>query len=310
VFLLLCATIISGQYTAQKQLQQPYALVQQQQQQIDDDLNSAAANTPYRARPYNSFNSNRDEVEEEEEETVPVYQTRRPQQQNQFRKPSDVKEAPEEELEEEEPDRLSLLLAKSAFNCNGRTTGYYSDEGLGCEIFHYCQENQKHSWICPEGFTFHQIHLICMPPSNDNICEQSSKYTFVNDYLYKPINMEEHQSRPNISLRYSERYYPENFYLDERQNDNYEERRPPQQQQNNQEHRQRQPIQVGLSNVRKAPSPTPTPSSYRTVTPTPAQQNVYRSPEEINISLQQRRPLIYSSPTTPRYEEEEYGYEK
>lgn len=51
------------------------------------------------------------------------------------------------------------------------------------------------------GFTFHQVHLICMPPSNENICEQSSKYTFVNDYLYKPINMEEHQSKPNVTLR-------------------------------------------------------------------------------------------------------------
>lgn len=93
---------------------------------------------------------------------------------------------------------------------------YYADEGLGCEVFHYCQENQKHSWICPEGFTFHQVHLICMPPSGDNICEQSSKYHVVNDYLYKPINEEEHQTRPNVTLRYSERYYPESFYVDER----------------------------------------------------------------------------------------------
>jgi hypothetical protein len=39
------------------------------------------------------------------------------------------------------------------------------------------------------------------------------------------------------------------------------------------------------------------------------QQNAYRSPEDINISLQQRRP--YFAQTTPRYEEEEeYSYEK
>jgi hypothetical protein len=39
------------------------------------------------------------------------------------------------------------------------------------------------------------------------------------------------------------------------------------------------------------------------------QQNAYRSPDEINISLQQRRP--YFAQTTPRYEEEEeYSYEK
>jgi hypothetical protein len=39
------------------------------------------------------------------------------------------------------------------------------------------------------------------------------------------------------------------------------------------------------------------------------QQNAYRSPDEINISLQQRRP--YFAQTTSRYEDEEqYNYEK
>lgn len=62
-----------------------------------------------------------------------------------------------------------------------------------------------------------------MPPSGDNICEQSSKYHVVNDYLYRPINEEEHQSRPNVTLRYSERYYPEDFYVDERRDRDREE---------------------------------------------------------------------------------------
>lgn len=69
-----------------------------------------------------------------------------------------------------------------------------------------------------------------MPPSGDNICEQSSKYHVVNDYLYKPINMEEHETRPNVTLKYSERYYPESFYTDERRDrDDYshEQRRQP-----------------------------------------------------------------------------------
>lgn len=56
-----------------------------------------------------------------------------------------------------------------------------------------------------------------MPPASDNICSQSSKYHVVNDYLYKALNMEEHQNKPNVTLRYSERYYPESFYTDERQ---------------------------------------------------------------------------------------------
>lgn len=51
-----------------------------------------------------------------------------------------------------------------------------------------------------------------MPPSTDNICKQSAQYHFVNDYLYRPINEEEHQNKPNVSLRYSDRYYPESYY--------------------------------------------------------------------------------------------------
>lgn len=58
-----------------------------------------------------------------------------------------------------------------------------------------------------------------MPPGGDNICEKSSQYHFVNEYLYKPVNLEEHQQEPNISLRYSERYYPGNYYEGSQQDD-------------------------------------------------------------------------------------------
>lgn len=69
----------------------------------------------------------------------------------------------EEELEEEkeEPDRLSQLLQQSKFDCVSKQTGYYADHELNCEIFHYCQDNVKHSWICPDGFTFHQVSNFC-----------------------------------------------------------------------------------------------------------------------------------------------------
>lgn len=72
-------------------------------------------------------------------------------------------------------------------------------------------------------------------------------------------------------------------------------------------------IQVGFGTTRRAPT-TATP--YRAPSPTPqqqiqqAQQNVYRSPEDINISLQQRRPIQFNPAPTSRYEEEEYNYEK
>ncbi|KOB75374.1 Uncharacterized protein OBRU01_07859 [Operophtera brumata] len=89
---------------------------------------------------------------------------------------------------------------QSKFNCVSKQTGYYADEELNCEVFHYCQDNVKHSW-------------------------KSSKYHFVNEYLYRPINEEEVQRKPNVSLKYSDRYYPQEVYRDDRyeQEDDEEE---------------------------------------------------------------------------------------
>uniref|UniRef100_A0A1B0D373 Uncharacterized protein n=1 Tax=Phlebotomus papatasi TaxID=29031 RepID=A0A1B0D373_PHLPP len=307
-------------------------------EEVGIDLSPSPASIQYRLRPYDYS----DEIEDQQQ---PIHQTHQtvtqapqliytaqqqrrtsqpnphphppPQQQQKIYKKLDKvkQQLLQEELENEEPDRLSLLLEKSSFKCNGRLTGYYADETLGCEVFHYCQDNARHSWICPEGFTFHQVHLICMPASADNICEQSAKYHFVNEYLYKPINMEEHQTRPNVTLRYSERYYPDEIYQDERQ-EYYNERVYPERQhevpQQQQIHYTRQPVQV----VRKVPVPTP--QTYRPPTSTP-HNTVFRSPEEINISLQQRRPQhVYANQaqatsTTARYDDEdddEYSYER
>ncbi|XP_012256357.2 uncharacterized protein LOC105686280 isoform X2 [Athalia rosae] len=194
-----------------------------------------------------------------------------------------------EELEEEkeEPDRLSLLLQQSKFGCVNKQTGYYADEELNCEVFHYCQDNAKFSWICPEGFTFHQVHLICMPPSGDISCKKSSQYHFVNEYLYKPLNLAEAENKPNVTLRYSERYYPADIYADERENTEYQIasptpasiRRPAQQVYLAQ---QTAPLN-SLGQAR--PQQPQIPAQFRV----PVNQ-VFRSPEEVNIPLQQRRP--------------------
>ncbi|XP_075992772.1 uncharacterized protein LOC142987707 [Anticarsia gemmatalis] len=199
-------------------------------------------------------------------------QVQRAPQRKQEQRPARLQQRPvqevEEELEEEEkeePDRLSALLQQSKFNCVSKQTGYYADEDLNCEVFHYCQDNVKHSWICPDGFTFHQVHLICMPPTHDNICQKSSKYHFVNEYLYRPINEDEVQRKPNVSLKYSDRYYPAEVYRDDRfeQEEEEEEEAP---------RRQPQPAQLQQQ-------------------PRPAQRpQVFRSAEEVNIPLVQRRP--------------------
>ncbi|XP_015795359.1 uncharacterized protein LOC107371722 [Tetranychus urticae] len=117
--------------------------------------------------------------------------------------------AKEEAEEEKKPSRLELLLAQSKFTCNGKKDGYYADASVACQVFHYCVGGAKHSWQCPEGTVFHQVHLNCVPASQD-ICAQSEKFFVVNDYLHKPID----NGGPNNSVRYHQRYYPEEFLGD------------------------------------------------------------------------------------------------
>ncbi len=56
-----------------------------------------------------------------------------------------------------------------------------------------------------------KVHLLCMPVGRDNICEKSSQYHFVNDYLYKTVDNEDGSS--SDSGIYADRYYPEGFEL-------------------------------------------------------------------------------------------------
>ncbi|KAG9509588.1 hypothetical protein GZH46_01891, partial [Fragariocoptes setiger] len=124
----------------------------------------------------------------------------------------DSASAPEDAAEQNEaasnnkPDKLALILENSKFDCAGKKDGYYADKSVQCQAFHYCVSGAKHSWMCPEGTVFHQVHLNCVPASQD-ICDQSERYHMVNDYLYKPMD----SNGPNKTVRYHQRYYPDEF---------------------------------------------------------------------------------------------------
>ncbi|KAI1280376.1 hypothetical protein HDE_13419 [Halotydeus destructor] len=116
----------------------------------------------------------------------------------------------EEEAEKDkQPTKLELLLAQSKFACSSKKDGYYADSSVACQVFHYCVGGAKHSWMCPEGTVFHQVHLNCVPASQD-ICSRSESFYLVNDYLHKEID----QKGPNNTIRYHQRYYPEEFLGD------------------------------------------------------------------------------------------------
>jgi len=290
---LTCMIINAQGYEYNSQIKTPHKPSDTQ----DGDVSFEAA-TPVQYRLRSQQSSQPYEYSDEEGESTPIQQTfqrqlARPtyqvQSQPSLKKIASKKQQLADELadEIEEPDRLALLLEKSNFQCHDRVTGYYADDSVGCEVFHYCQDSSKHSWVCPEGFTFHQVHLICMPPSSENICENSQKYHIVNEYLYKPINMDEHQKK-NVALKYSDRYFPGEIYYDDRRD--YPD-----------EH---QTIRTSTSTVTARKQSVQRPGSSTTA-PFKQQnynQNAYRSPEDINISLQQRRPTL----PPQKYDEEEY----
>lgn len=138
-----------------------------------------------------------------------------------------------------------------------------------------------------------QVHLICMPPSGDNICQQSPKFHFVNDYLYRPINAEEAQTRPNVTLRYSDRYYPDSYY------DPAEE--------------QPRPVPVVATATRGRPvhvqqQQQPNLRAVQLRPQSPGNQ-VFHSPEEVNIPLQQRRPAPVPSQRSFQDKEDDFEYD-
>lgn len=143
-----------------------------------------------------------------------------------------------------------------------------------------------------------------MPPSNDNICQQSSQFHFVNDFLYRPINAEEAQSRPNVTIRYADRYYPENYFESSPTIEETGE--------NIRHFQQRQPPSQAIP-PRARVTPQPFQPSLRPLAQLPQQftrqpfNQVYHSPEEVNIPLQNRRAIATGSlprgpsPTQPSH---------
>jgi hypothetical protein len=197
---------------------------QQQQQQQQQQQVKAAGQPPAQARkpqpqqqaaPAAAAAARRPQpaVQQKRPNYPAEYQPTKPQKndledERQPAEDEEEREAGEEEEEEVKPDKLQLLLQQTKFSCAELKDGYYADEAVECQIFHYCQDRTRHSWLCPEGATFHQVHLICMPATKENICQKSSEFHFVNEYLYKPI---EDEYGNNNTFLYADRYYPDGY---------------------------------------------------------------------------------------------------
>ncbi|XP_050309108.1 uncharacterized protein LOC126745350 isoform X4 [Anthonomus grandis grandis] len=53
-------------------------------------------------------------------------------------------------------------IPKTAFSCDGRTSGYYADVSTGCQVYHMCDGlGRQFSYKCPSKTLFQQRMLIC-----------------------------------------------------------------------------------------------------------------------------------------------------
>lgn len=153
-----------------------------------------------------------------------------------------------------------------------------------------------------------------MPPSSDNICQQSSQFHFVNDFLYRPINAEEAQTRPNVTIRYADRYYPENYYegpQDEEAGENvrsFQQRQPPPQfHQPQPQPRPARPTQPQFQATLRPLAQLP-----QHFTRQPINNQAFHSPEEVNIPLQSRRPTpagVQRGSHPPQQQQQQFDFE-
>lgn len=157
-----------------------------------------------------------------------------------------------------------------------------------------------------------------MPPSSENICKQSTQYHFVNDFLYRPVNTEEFNSRPNVTLRYGDRYHPGSSFdageeYDREEDD--EPQRPPQFRQHQQQPALRQRIhQLQPQPTQQHVLSTPRPLAQQQpqqqfARQQPSPNQVFHSSEDINIPLQQRRPVALQS-QRPTFQQQQQQQEQ
>lgn len=123
--------------------------------------------------------------------------------------------------------------------------------------------------MCPANTVFHQVHLNCVP-SNQDICSQSEKYHIVNEYLHKPI---EQSIGPNKTLRYHQRYYPEEFLGDPLA-----------------------PNTPGGNSIQQYPPPSNRPSSYNPASYEDETPISYRQPSYSSNSVRSNKPQYSSYP--------------
>lgn len=156
-------------------IQRPVARPQPQREEPERPVRPQQREEPTRPRPRPAQPQQQEFQRPEPSIQQPVQQRRpnyppnykpRPQEVNAVEEERRSPPQPEEEIEPEvpeeeeevKPDKLQLLLQKTQFGCVEKKDGYYADEELDCEVFHYCQDRVRHSWLCPEGASFHQVH--------------------------------------------------------------------------------------------------------------------------------------------------------
>lgn len=52
-------------------------------------------------------------------------------------------------------------IPKTSFTCPGQKPGFYADTEAGCQVFHFCFQDKRTSFLCGNGTIFHQKLFTC-----------------------------------------------------------------------------------------------------------------------------------------------------
>ncbi|GAB6027823.1 hypothetical protein CHUAL_002052 [Chamberlinius hualienensis] len=151
----------------------------------------------------------------------PIYQVQY-QRPVQYSYPQVSLEAPKAEGQEEEeesyPDDLSAIPGEAGkdypnlhrlpediyFSCDDKLPGYYADVDYKCQVWHFCNDGRRQSFLCPNGTIYSQEKFVCEWWFNVD-CSSSSSHFGRNEDLYKvPVKVEAPEAQPQPQYAYEQ----------------------------------------------------------------------------------------------------------
>nr|XP_042903342.1 uncharacterized protein LOC107436843 isoform X2 [Parasteatoda tepidariorum] len=117
-------------------------------------------------------------------------------------------------------------IPKTSFKCPDFKPGFYADLETRCQVFHYCYEHRKESFLCQEGTIFNEAIKSCdywyssecdSTQTLYEATERKLKQSPYNDVPLVPVNAETNNIFDKMAALYEPKKHTENFMLKEQE---------------------------------------------------------------------------------------------